>query len=79
MIHFLKLIQASSKHLNAKEAADFQAAILKIQEDNDARIAEDINWFTLKFDYRYQKEPWKNSKDAVPRTIQKINSQIVTK
>ena len=79
MIHFLKLIQASSMHLNAKEAADFQAAILKIQEDNDARIAEDINWFTLKFDYRYQKEPWKNSKDAVPRTIQKINSQIVTK
>ena len=79
MIHFLRLIQAAEKHLSGKDAADFKEKLIALQEKNDERIAEDINWFTLKFDYRYQKEPWKNSKDAVPRTIQKINSQIVTK
>ena len=79
MVHFLRLIEAADKHLSAKEAAAFKEQFIALQEKNDERIAEDINWFTLKFDYRYQKEPWKNSKDAVPRTIQKVNSQIVTK
>ncbi len=79
MIHFLRLIEAADQHLGGKEAAAFKEQLIALQEKNDERIAEDINWFTLKFDYRYQKEPWKNSKDAVPRTIQKVNGQIVTK
>ena len=79
LVHFLQLIQAADQHLSAKEAASFKEQLIKLQEANDDRIAEDINWFTLKFDYRYQKEPWKNSKDAVPRTIQKVNGQIVSK
>ena len=79
LVHFLMLLQAADEHLSAKDAAAFKEQIIALPQKNDERIAEDINWFTLKFDYRYQKEPWKNSKDAVPRTIQKVNGQIVTK
>ena len=35
-------------------------------------LEEDLEWFTLKFDYRNAAEPWKNSKDALPRAIQLI-------
>ena len=37
-----------------------------------ARIQEDIDWFVEKYDYRNKDADWKNSKDAVPRTMQKI-------
>ncbi len=30
---------------------------------------QDIDWFTLKFDYRNADKPWKNSKDALERTV----------
>ena len=30
---------------------------------------QDIDWFTLKFDYRNADKPWNNSKDALERTV----------
>ena len=41
------------------------------------RIQEDISWFIKKFDYRYQNEPWKNSQDAVPRTVNKLRGWCI--
>ena len=32
-------------------------------------LREDVSWFCKKFDYRYDKEPWGNAKDAVERAI----------
>ena len=43
-----------------------------LMERELARIQEDIDWFVEKYDYRNQNADWKNSKDAVPRTMQKI-------
>jgi len=42
-----------------------------------ARIEGELSWFIDKFDYRYKDEPWKNSKDALPRSIQKVSSEII--
>ena len=36
------------------------------------RIQEDIDWLIEKYDYRNGDKDWKNSKDAVQRTMQKI-------
>ena len=36
------------------------------------RSQEDIDWFIDKFDYQNHDADWKNSKDAVPRTMQKL-------
>jgi hypothetical protein len=41
------------------------------------RVKEDLDWFIDKFDYRYKDEPWKNSKDALPRMLQKVNSSDI--
>jgi len=42
--------------------------------DNIKRVRDDLNWFINKFDYRFVNEPWKDSKDALPKAIVKINS-----
>ncbi len=77
--HFLKLHQAASGPLSGNDLAEFRRTIADLEERNLDRVAGDLKWFTMKFDYRYQKEPWKNSKDAVPRAIQKVNGQFVSK
>ena len=43
------------------------------EKENLDRLEEELDWFIKKFDYRYREEPWKTSKDALPRTILKIN------
>ena len=45
--------------------------------ENMKRVKEDLEWFRDKFDYRNQDAPWKNSRDAVPRTLMKLNSVIL--
>ena len=40
--------------------------------ENMERVQEDLEWFIAKFDYRNASEPWKNSQDALPRTMQKL-------
>jgi esterase/lipase superfamily enzyme len=39
-------------------------------------LTEDVSWFCKKFDYRYDKEPWKNSKDSVERAIKFLRSDL---
>ena len=37
---------------------------------------EFVDWFIKKFDYRFQDEPWKDSKDAVERAILKLSGVL---
>jgi hypothetical protein len=46
--------------------------VLALMENSLARVQTDIDWFIDKFDYRNANAPWKNSKDAVPRGMQKL-------
>lgn len=70
--HFRELLEAVRKYLDPRETAVFTASLLEMQLANMERIQEEVNWFTKKFDYRYNDAPWKNSKDAIPRGIRKI-------
>ena len=36
------------------------------------RIEAEVEWFTKKFDYRNKDADWGNSKDAIPRSIEKL-------
>jgi len=36
-------------------------------------LKSDVSWFCKKFDYRYESEPWGNSKDAIERAIRFLN------
>lgn len=70
--HLKDLLEGTKKFLNAKETAIFVSNLMEIQLENLERIREEVSWFAKKFDYRNNDAPWGNSKDAVPRSIQKI-------
>lgn len=75
--HFTEIYQKAPLKMTANECNEFYKMIIPIEIENLSRIQEEIDWFVNKFDYRYTNEPWKNSKDALPRTIEKISSALV--
>jgi len=70
--HFADLLDAAPLYLDEKEQKRLRDTLFSQMEENINRICEEIDWFERKFDYRYQNEPWKNSKDALQRAMQKI-------
>jgi hypothetical protein len=72
LLHMEDLVNGSKRYLNKKEQEDFQAVLCQLTQDNMERIQGDINWFIEKFDYQNREADWKNSKDAVPRCMQKL-------
>ncbi len=74
--HYGLLFDKASEHLPKEHLQNFINDINSVYFSNMERMQEDIDWFINKFDYRYQNEPWKNAKDALPRTILKTHSSI---
>ena len=77
--HTGQLLEVAAEELNAKELGEFAATLAEMERKNLDRIQEDISWFIKKFDYRYEKEDWKNSRDAVERTVNKTRGYCVGK
>ncbi len=71
--HFRQLFEISAEFLKASEAGNFNEILIKMQLENLDRIRQETDWFTKKFDYRNNDAPWGNSKDAIPRAIQKLS------
>ncbi len=67
--HFRRLAERAGQKMPRKEFSDFYRLIEITEKKYLAALSEDVSWFCKKFDYRYENEPWKNSKDAVERTI----------
>ena len=38
---------------------------------------KDLEWFTLKFDYRNQSKPWGNSRNALERTANRLRGRCI--
>lgn len=72
--HYALLYDTAPSFLHGDMLSDFIKLTNKLFFDNMQRVRDDLKWFTDKFDYRYVNEPWKNSEDALPRTINKINN-----
>lgn len=70
--HLKELLDSAEQELNAKQKEELFPILFELTEHNMKRIEEDISWFVDKFDYRNKDADWKNSKDAIPRSIQKI-------
>ena len=56
---------ALSKKLYAAYAEECRSVMARYGE----KLLSDVTWFTKKFDYRNENEPWGDSKDAVERAI----------
>ncbi len=70
--HFKDLIEQAPYQLNEKQQAEFYPLLLELMETNMKRVEEDLSWFVEKYDYRNRDADWKNSRDAVQRSMQKI-------
>ena len=74
--HYRLLLLEAKKQLNSEQLNDFYTITNKLYLDHMKRVRDDLEWFADKFDYRYVDAPWKNSKDALPRSMTKIKSII---
>lgn len=69
--HYQALLENALLNLSGAKLDEFIAVTNKIYMENMERVTGDLEWFIDKFDYRHKDEPWKNSKDALPRSIVK--------
>ena len=53
------------------------ALMTHTQLQNLDRIEKELEWFTLKYDFRNADKPWGNSRDAVERSINKLMGACV--
>ena len=65
--HSARLLEMAEKALGKKERAAFNDALNQCNRAYLETLKEDLDWFCKKFDYRYAKEDWKNSKDSIER------------
>ena len=72
--HYRALIDYASKKMHKKIFPEFYDAAYAIEERYIDSLASDVSWFCKKFDYRYDEEPWYNSKDSVQRSIKFLSS-----
>ncbi len=70
--HMKELIDLAPEYLKKDKLEQFTKTLFEVQERNLDRIQEDIDWFVEKFKYENKDKDWKESKDAIPRAIQKI-------
>ena len=77
MHHFEKLLEVAQEKLPNAQQEWFYTTVLKQMQSNLSRVQGDLDWFIDKFDYRNASAPWKNSKDAVSRSMQKLKGIYV--
>ena len=75
--HYAQVMKAAPQHLSGKELNELIETITKSELENLNRVEKDLEWFTLKFDYRNRDKPWGNSQDAVERSVNKMRGGAV--
>ncbi len=71
--HTSLLLRQAAK-LSQNEASDFVSALAASSEANFASLIDDVEFFTLKFDYRNNDKPWGNSKNSIQRSMRFLSS-----
>ena len=70
--HAAQLLSMAEDNLPQKELDAFIKTLSALVNDSLDRITKELEWFTLKFDYRNQDKPWGTSKDAIERASNKL-------
>lgn len=72
MRHFARLLERAKEELPNAQREWFYDAVFTLMKENMARVKGDLDWFIEKFDYRNASADWRNSRDAVSRSMQKL-------
>lgn len=70
--HYSRMMKCATTFVSKKVRPDFYKAASAIELAYLKELQGDVSWFCKKFDYRYDDEPWGNSKDAVERAIKSV-------
>lgn len=77
--HYREFIESAQDRLPKKVFSQLN----KVCEQNEKKymdeLKNDVSWFCKKFDYRYDEEPWYNSKDAVERAMKFLRGDLHAK
>ncbi|MGL5435747.1 MAG: DUF6062 family protein [Lachnospiraceae bacterium] len=71
--HFADVWQMCEDSMKEQEKAEWMPKLAQVMSRNLDRVQADIDWLIEKYDYRYKDADWKQSKDALQRTMQKIS------
>ncbi len=77
--HYRRMLEYAQPRLNKKKMQEFACQSADIVEKYLDTLSGDVSWFCKKFDYRYENEPWYNSKDAVERTMKFLRADLHNK
>ncbi len=77
--HLSFLMYGAAKYLNQNQAAEFLTQLSCLEKRCLETLRDDVEWYTLKYDYRNQDKSWKNSKDALPRAIRRLSGDCSLK
>ena len=75
--HAVELLEASRKSMSDSQQREFAASVVGLLRKSLTESEKELEWFTLKFDYRNQDKPWGNSKTALERTINRLRGWCV--
>lgn len=70
--HFARLLREAEEHLPNSQREWFYETAFPLMEENLIRVKDDLDWLVAKYDYRNAGADWKNSRDALTRTMQKL-------
>ena len=74
--HYNALLLVARDRLGKKKFPAFYKDVSAIVDAYAEKLEGDVSWFCKKFDYRYDQEPWYDSKDAVERAIKFLRSDL---
>lgn len=74
--HYAMLLECAKSKLDKKKYSDFYKDISLIEDKYFDKIIGDVSWFCKKFDYRYDSEPWYDSKDAPERAVRLLTGGV---
>ncbi|MCH3917508.1 MAG: DUF6062 family protein [Spirochaetia bacterium] len=72
LYHFNRLLSMAEMALESDQCNIFVRELAKIEQDNLARIQQDVYWMTQKYKSENRDKPWNGCEDAHKRTVSKI-------
>ena len=77
LAHYREILAMAPKHLSGDELIRFTDTLTDLEVANFERLEKEVEWFTLKFDYKNEDKPWGNSRDAVKRGVNKLRGNVI--
>ena len=74
--HYKAMVEYASKKMPKRSFRDLYDTAHSIEKEYIGSLKGDVSWFCKKFDYRYDEEPWYNSKDSVQRSIKFLCGEL---